>query len=137
MSHITVQSTKIKDPNVELFNEALQHVLGQYRGGQIKDFYYDYNGQRHHVPLAVFTKQVHRGIGIKVNKETGYLEFISDDYNNQLICSRIKGQIIQTYVLMALERVLQTQLDRQTEILTVDEEPDVLLLHATEAQYAA
>ena len=113
MSHIVEAKTSIQNPNVTLLRQAVELVAKQFAGGRLADHYFTYAGKRVAARLALFSDEIHRGIGIIVKKETGELTFIGDPFTYEEVAEAAQQQIVQTYVSLATMQALQ-QMGYQT-----------------------
>ncbi|HEU5375563.1 MAG TPA: hypothetical protein VFV38_09005 [Ktedonobacteraceae bacterium] len=108
MSHIVQAKTTITNPNLALLGEALQIVAGAHEGGRVENYILDF-GMRHrqvNTHLAVFTKQLTRGIGIELTPE-GEMQFTGDPWMVDTDFALIQQEIVQTYVSLATMRALE------------------------------
>ena len=106
MSHIVEAKTAIANPDQALLRQAVTLVAGQH-AGTVETFYLDYYGKRHAAPLAIFTPQLKRGIGMKIDETTGELTFIGDSWSVQTMYSQIQQEVLQMYVSLATMQALQ------------------------------
>ncbi len=108
MSHIVEARTKIQNPDVALLRQALEIVADAHEGGHVEDHILDFGGRQQHIStgLAVFTGQVHRGIGIEITNE-GMLSFKGDPWRVTDEFNLLQQEIIQTYVSLATMQALQ------------------------------
>lgn len=107
MSHIVEGQTSIVQPDLAVLRQAVELVAGQHQG-TVETFYLDYYGKRHPVAsqLALFTSEVHRGIGIVI-RDTGELVFEGDPWAVQALFQQLQQEIVQTYVSLATLQALQ------------------------------
>lgn len=112
MSHIVEAKTSIQNPNVVLLRQTVELVAQQLEGGRVADHYFTYAGKRVAARLALFSDEIHRGIGIIV-KGTGELTFIGDPFLYEERAEAAQQQIVQTYVSLATMQALQ-QMGYQT-----------------------
>ncbi len=106
MSHIVEAKTAIKYPDASLLHQAAELVAGQHKGGHLEDHYLMYGGKEIKTPLALFTKTIHRGIGLVVN-DMGELTFIGDPWGCEEEFEAAQNQLVQTYVSVATMQALQ------------------------------
>ena len=106
MSHIVEAKTSILNPNTALLRQAVEVVAQQHSGGRTADYYLTYAGKRVRARLAIFTDDIHRGIGIIV-KDSGELSFIGDPFLYEEQAEVVQQQIVQTYVSLATMQALQ------------------------------
>lgn len=108
MSHIVEARTKIQNPDAALLRQALEIVAGAHEGGHVEQHILDFSGRRQPVStgLAVFTGQVHRGVGIEITNE-GLLSFKGDPWKVRDEFTQLQQEIIQTYVSLATMQALQ------------------------------
>lgn len=107
MSHIVEAKTSVVNPDRTLLNQATQLVAQQHQEGHIETYYLDFSRRRHPVALAIFTKEIQRGIGITVNEQTGELTFVGDSWAVERQYKQIQQEILQTYVSLATMQALQ------------------------------
>jgi len=108
MSHIVQAKTTITNPNLALLGETLQIVAGAHEGGRVENHILDFGMRRRQVNthLAVFTKQITRGIGIELTPE-GEMQFTGDPWMVDTDFALLQQEIVQTYVSLAMMRALE------------------------------
>jgi hypothetical protein len=108
MSHIYTAQTKIVNPQMELLRQAVEIVARQHQGGEVKSVYLDYYRRTHRpsTGLALYTAQLHRGIGLTIERETGALSFIGDSWGVIQAYEQAQQEIIQTYTSLAVVQAL-------------------------------
>ncbi len=108
MSHIVEARTTIQNPDLALLRQALEIVAGAHEGGHVEQHILNFSGRQQPVStsLAVFTGQVHRGIGIEITHD-GMLIFKGDPWRVQEAFNLLQQQIVQTYVSLATMAALQ------------------------------
>ena len=108
MSHIVEARTKIQNPDAALLRQALEIIADAHEGGHVENHILDFGGRQQQVStgLAVFTGQVHRGIGIEITSE-GMLSFKGDPWRVQDEFTLLQQEIVQTYVSLATMAALQ------------------------------
>lgn len=108
MSHIVEARTTIQYPDLALLRQAAEIVAGAHEGGHVEDHILDYGRRRQAISsgLAVFTKQVFRGIGIEID-EAGMLSFKGDPWAVHAEFSRLQQELVQTYVSLATMAALR------------------------------
>lgn len=108
VSHIVQAKTSIVSPDLNLLRQAVEIVAGAHAGGRVEDHIKDFYGKS--VPvntnLAIFTKEVHRGIGIKLTNK-GEMEFTGDDWDVEEQYKSLQREITQTYVSICMMKSLQ------------------------------
>jgi hypothetical protein len=122
MSHIVQAKTTITNPNLALLGEALQIVAGAHEGGRVADHILDFSMHQRRVMthLAVFTKQLIRGIGIELTPE-GEMQCTGDPWLVDSAFEQIQQEIVQTYVGLATMRALE-QMGYTSEASQVDQQ---------------
>jgi hypothetical protein len=122
MSHIVQAKTAISNPNLALLGEALQIVAGAHEGGRVEDHILDFSMHQRRVKthLAVFTKQLIRGIGIELTPE-GEMQFTGDPWLVDAAYEQIQQEIVQMYVSLATMRALE-QMGYSSEASQVDQQ---------------
>jgi hypothetical protein len=131
MSHIVEAKTTIENPDIALLRQAAELVAQQHSGGRVADHYLTYYGDRKSTTLAIFTRTMHRGIGIIV-KSNGELVFEGDPFMVEEQFEGIQQQLVQTYVSLATMQALQ-MMGYQT---TVEEGQEGQLILTGVNQYA-
>lgn len=108
MSHIYEARTKIVHPQAALLRQAVEIVAAQHQG-EVKTVYLDYYGRAHRPTsgLALYTPELHRGIGLNLDREAGVLSFIGDSWGVVQAYEQAQQQMIQTYVSLATIQALQ------------------------------
>lgn len=108
MSHIVQAKTTIRNPNLALLAEALQIVAGAHEGGRVDDHILNYSRRRQEINtrLAVYTRELQRGIGIELTPE-GEMQFTGDPWMAETEFEQIQQEIVQTYVSLATMRALE------------------------------
>lgn len=108
MSHIVQAKTTITHPDLALLGEALRVVAGAHEGGRVADHILNFSMRRQQIStrLAVFTKQLIRGIGIELTPE-GEMQFTGDPWLADEAFEQIQQEIVQTYVSLATMRALE------------------------------
>jgi hypothetical protein len=108
MSHIVEARTKIQNPDAALLRQALEIVAGAHEGGHVEQHILDFSGRQQPVStgLAIFTGQVHRGIGIEITND-GMLIFRGDPWRVQEAFNLLEQEIVQTYVSLATMAALR------------------------------
>jgi|SRR5581483_8407383 len=108
MSHSVQAKTTITNSNLALLGEALQIVAGAHEGGRVENHILDFGMHRRQVNthLAVFTKQLTRGIGIELTPE-GEMQFTGDPWMVDAEYALVQQEITQTYVSLATMRALE------------------------------
>jgi hypothetical protein len=88
--------------------DVLEIIADAHEGGHVEDHILDFGGRQQHIStnLAVFTSQVHRGIGIEISGE-GLLSFKGDPWQVREEFTQLQQEIIQTYVSLATMQALQ------------------------------
>ncbi len=115
MSHIVEAKTAIVQPDTALLHQATTLVAQQHQG-TVETFYLDYYGQRHDTPLAIYTPQLRRGMGITIDEATGELTIVGDSWGVQSMYQQVQQELLQTYVSLATMQALQ-QMGYSTQAL--------------------
>ena len=119
---LRAQSTMIKTPDLELLRQAVGIVAQQYEDGQVKDYYLTYYGRRR-IPsthLAIFTKALHRGVGLTLDRQTKTLLFVGDPLGANDEWNTTINQLQQTYIALLSVRACQ-QLGWTNEVMETEE----------------
>jgi hypothetical protein len=132
-SRIKLAGTKEFPSNIEanpLFQilERSLEIVAQKQHGKIVDQVTDFGGRKTACDLAVVTDSFPRGVGIKVDRDTGTVTFLYDRYgsNEQVVQSIVEG-ITQNYVAIALIRSMKS-LGYRVEEETNEERDTVVLV---------
>jgi hypothetical protein len=105
VSHIVEAKTSVVNPDQELLRQATE-LVAQQNQGRIESFYIDWNRRQHACPLAIFTRDLRRGIGITVDAATGALTFVGDPYGIEEIYQKVQQEVLQMYVSLATMKAL-------------------------------
>ncbi len=115
-------------PCMALLRQAVT-LVARTSGGTVRATYTTYAGQRQqtntHLALHV-PGTLPRGIGLRIDEQTGLLSFIGDPYAHEAFFAEVQQKIVQNYVVLAhgaaLRRMnaqVSTQvLDNQQVIIT-------------------
>ncbi|HHY11889.1 MAG TPA: hypothetical protein GX529_04585 [Firmicutes bacterium] len=121
MSHISSYQADIKlqtaleqgksveqDPGWEILNEAVWACAEEMNldvGHSIRDYY----GRLVYCDWSLAGPAFDRGIGIRVNRDTGDVMFICDSYGGyERIAGEIKEKVIQNYIALCVTRALSS-----------------------------
>lgn len=115
MSHILEARTQISmnvdgvyNPElVAQLRAVLEAVAGRYEGGEIKDYFLDYYSRQQPCALALYVQGLSRGLGIRIDQETGAVSFIGDSWGVRDLYAKLQLQITQTYVARAVALAMQ------------------------------
>lgn len=107
MSHIVEARTSLSHPDLALLRQAVEVVAAQHQGS-VQEAYEDFYGKKQKVAskLALYTKELHRGIGLVI-KHNGELVFKGDPYGVRDLYAQVQQEIVQTYVSLATMQALQ------------------------------
>ncbi len=115
MSHISVYDAQIqvnpvkaghKDVTWDLLEEAVKTTAEEH-GGQVTDEITDVFGRRSKVDFALRVPEFSNGLGIKVDRETGRVKFLYDDYGyNEKVIRGLRREVVQNYMALAVSQAL-------------------------------
>jgi hypothetical protein len=135
MSQIVRTKAGIVHPDLGLLREAVELVASQHEEGRVQDHYLDWD--RNAVPtttgLALYTQQLHRGIGLDVDPVSGELVFQGDPHNVGVTFAAVQAEIKQAYTALVGARVLR-ELGWETSFEEGDNQ--TLVVVAREVHYA-
>ncbi len=121
MSHISTYRTQIlldnalsagatveSDPGYEILREAVEACASEL-GLEVGAFIRDYYNRAIRCDFAVWGPSVPRGVGVKVSRTTGAVEFVYDEYGGyDRIVKQICETIVQNYQSIAVARALES-----------------------------
>lgn len=121
MSHITTYKTEIRldsalsagatvesDPGYEILRQAVEACAAEL-GLEVSPFIRDYYNRAIQCDFALWGPSVPRGVGVKVSRATGAVEFVYDDYGGyDRIVKQICETIVQNYQSIAVARALES-----------------------------
>ena len=96
------------NPSSQLLKRSLE-IVAQERGGTLINHVADSLGRKTACDLAVTTADFSRGVGIKIDKNTGEVTFLYDQYGGyEQTARKITEEITQNYVAIALIRAMKS-----------------------------
>jgi len=96
------------NPSFQLLKRSLE-ILAQEHDGTLTNYVTDSLGRRTACDLAITTADFSRGVGIKIDKNTGEVTFLYDQYGGYGQAARkITEEITQNYVAIALIRAMKS-----------------------------
>jgi hypothetical protein len=131
LSHISTYRANIqvnpikegkKDATWDMLAEAIGAVADEH-GGRVGDTVTDFFGRRTEVDFALHTPEFPNGLGVNVDRKTGEVEFVYDEYGRyRRVISSLCDEITQNYTALAVSNALQSmnynvQYDEQEERL--------------------
>jgi hypothetical protein len=95
-------------PSFEILKRSLEIVADEL-GGELTNYVMDSYGRKTQCDLAIVTPAFPRGVGIKIDKVTGEVTFLYDNYGGyDDIVRKITDEITQNYVAIALIRTMKS-----------------------------
>jgi len=89
-------------PNFELLKKAIE-IVAQKHSGRTQLYVVDALGRKEKCDIALATPDFSRGIGIKIDRNTGELYFLYDKYGvASNIAKKLSGEVLQHYTAIAL-----------------------------------
>jgi hypothetical protein len=122
--------------HIARYSSVAEIVAKQYEGGRVLPYYLIYSRQRRTTStnLAIYTKALHRGVGLSVDQATTALVFVGDPYGAQQEWTDLINQVQQTYIGM-LAMIAYQQIGLNAEILEGEE--GTLIIKGSEATNVA
>ena len=115
------------NPSFQILKRALE-MIAQKHGGTLVDQVIDFSGQRTKCDLAVSTPEFSRGVGIRVDRNTGSVTFLYDQYGGyEQVARNITEEITQNYVAIALIRAMKSLGYKVEEEISKEREGVVLV----------
>lgn len=102
------------DPAWEVLQAAVQAVA-EVHGGRIDKTVRDVFGRPQPCDLALHLAHLRGGIGMVVDRRTGQLSFLFDDYGHVEEYRQLRDEILQNYAALAVSRALRA-LNYQVDI---------------------
>jgi len=95
-------------PAFQIMQKAME-VVSQQHNGTLSRTVTDYYGRQTECDFAVITQEVPRGVGIKIDRQTGAVNFVFDPYGGyQATAQAITDEITQSYTAIALIRAMKS-----------------------------
>lgn len=114
-------------PSFEILKKSLEMVADDY-GGMLRNYVVDSIGRKTPCDLAIVTPSFSRGVGIRIDKRTGEVTFLYDQYGGYGdVARKITEEITQNYVGIALIRAMKS-LGYHVEAETSKERETVVLV---------
>ncbi|MEM2111587.1 MAG: hypothetical protein QXX08_06890 [Candidatus Bathyarchaeia archaeon] len=89
-------------PNFELLRKSIE-IVAKKHNGEIRFHVVDALGREKKCDIAFATPDFSRGIGIKIDRNTGELYFLYDKYDDvSNIAKKLSGEVLQHYTAIAL-----------------------------------
>jgi hypothetical protein len=96
------------NPSFEILKKSLEMVVEKY-GGRLTNSVTDALGRVTYCDFAISTPNFPRGVGIEINRETGEVAFLYDEYGDfREVARRLVDEITQNYVAIALIRAMRS-----------------------------
>lgn len=97
-----------ESPCFRILHQAMEMVAEEHHGSLVNAVV-DYNGRETVCDLALVTPEFSRGIGIKVDRESGALKFAYDPYGGyEAIATAVTEAITQYYTTIALIEAMKS-----------------------------
>lgn len=118
MSHVASYRTEIKIPQVagmnledneawRLLRSALEAVAAAH-GGQVVEVITDSEGRRVRCDAAIVVPEFRRGLGVKVDQNTGQVKFLYDTWGGFAHTAKeLSAEVVQNFTALAVTRALQ------------------------------
>lgn len=128
LAKIRAYSSNIEaNPSFQLLKRSLETVA-QEHGGALTNYVTDSLDRKTLCDLAIATADFSRGVGIKIDKNTGEVTFLYDQYGGyEQTARKITEEITQNYVAIALIRAMKSLGYKVEEQLSKDRETVVLV----------
>jgi len=95
-------------PSFEILKKSLEIVAEKHRG-RLTNYVMDSVGRKTYCDIAIVTPSFSRGVGIKIDRETGEVTFLYDEYGGfRSIARKITEEITQNYVAITLIRAMKS-----------------------------
>lgn len=109
LAKVAAYSSNIEtDPSFQLLKRSLA-LFTQEHGGTLTNYVTDSLGRKTLCDLAIMTAEFSRGVGIKIDKNTGEVTFLYDQYSGYAqAAQRMAEEITQNYVAIALIRAMNS-----------------------------
>ncbi|MBT9260138.1 MAG: hypothetical protein KM310_10385 [Clostridiales bacterium] len=118
MSHVSAYTTEIvfqtvakggrleEDPAWEILQQAVQAVA-EAHGGHINQTVRDIFGRPTACDIAVHVPHLKGGLGMSIDRRTGELLFLYDDYGRVAEFQALKDEVVQNFSALAVAKALQ------------------------------
>lgn len=109
LSDVTTHRSNIEShPCFEILKRSLEAVAKEHKGNLTK-YVTSYGGDKTPCDLAMSTPEFSRGVGIKIDTNTGEVNFLYDSYGgHEKLVQDITNEISQNYIAIALIRVMKS-----------------------------
>lgn len=115
------------NPSFQILKRSLEIVADEC-GGTLTNYVVDAMGRKTSCDFAIVTPSFPRGVGIKIDRETGEVKFLYDAYGGYGDAARkITDAITQNYVAIAMIRAMKSLGYNVTEETSEDRETIVLV----------
>lgn len=127
-SKVESHSANIENhPNYEILKKSME-MISKEQGGNLVNHVKDFSGNETICDLAINTPEFPRGVGIKINRDTGQTNFLFDDYGERgIYAKKITDLITQTYTSIAIIRAMKDRGFRVNEGTSEDKSTVVLM----------
>jgi hypothetical protein len=105
LAKVKAYSSNIEaNPSFQLLKRSLE-IVAQEHSGTLTNYVIDSLGRKTTCDLAITTADFSRGVGINIDKNTGEVTFLYDQYGGYgQLARKITEEITQNYVAIALIR---------------------------------
>lgn len=115
------------NPSFEILKKSLEMVADEHRG-MLRNYVMDSMGRKTICDMALVTPDFSRGVGLRIDRNTGEVTFLYDAYGGYRdIARKITEEITQNYVAIALIRSMKS-LGYSVEEKTSKERETVVLV---------
>jgi hypothetical protein len=103
MAKVKTYSSNIEaHPCFRMLRRSME-IVAKEKGGRLANSITDSRGQTTACDLAITFPAFPRGIGVKIDRNTGQVAFLCDNYGGyEQLASRITGEVTRNYVSIAL-----------------------------------
>jgi len=110
LSDMTTHRSNIEShPCFEILKKSLEMVAKEHKGN-LTNYVNSYSGDKTPCNLAINTPEFSRGIGIKIDTNTGEVNFLYDSYGGyEKLVQDLTDEITQNYIAIALIRVMKSR----------------------------
>lgn len=119
MSHVSAYTTEVTfrtvaaggeltdDPAWEILQAAVQAAIEEH-GGKVDETVRDIFGRPQRCDLALHVPHLRGGLGMMIDRRSGQLSFLYDDYGKAEEYRALRDEILQNFAALAVSRALRT-----------------------------